>query len=167
LIYHTVFDITTAAFKNWNAPAGAVLFIAIAIIVLSRRSHFRGYARHPLAFCLTCYACIAMTVLLTAVYCYFTITEYKRVRSTFDKGRFTVVEGIVTDFIPETDATKKESFRVRDTYFSYSTWLDSPGFNASNRVGGPIQEGLPVRISYIDVQGCCYGKVILKLEVGQ
>lgn len=51
-----------------------------------------------------------------------------------------------------------ESFNVNGVKFEYSDYVITPGFNNAASKGGPIKEGLPVRISYID-------GTILKLEV--
>jgi hypothetical protein len=57
-----------------------------------------------------------------------------------------------------------EEFRVGSVQFSYSDYQDRPGFNQSSSHGGPIREGLRVRIAYSD--NCNeWPKSILKLEV--
>jgi hypothetical protein len=53
---------------------------------------------------------------------------------------------------------KMESFTVNGVKFEYSDFVVTPGFNNATSHGGPIREGLPVRISHID-------NTILKLEV--
>ncbi len=56
-----------------------------------------------------------------------------------------------------------ERFTVRGVQFAYSDYIWSIGFNRTARHGGPIQEGLWVRIGYFDRGDADYE--ILRLEV--
>lgn len=72
---------------------------------------------------------------------------------------FMVVEGVVEKFVPMPHAGRShESFWVNGVRFSYSDYEITPAFNNTASHGGPIYEGLPIRISYV-------GNKILKLEV--
>jgi len=51
-----------------------------------------------------------------------------------------------------------ESFTVSGVPFSYSDYIPKAGFNQTSSHGGPIHEGLPVRIWYV-------GNEIVKLEI--
>ena len=51
-----------------------------------------------------------------------------------------------------------ESFTVSGVPFSYSDYIPEAGFNQTSAHGGPIHQGLPVRIWYV-------GKEIVKLEI--
>jgi hypothetical protein len=53
-----------------------------------------------------------------------------------------------------------ESFCVQEQCFSYSDYVVTTGFHNTASHGGPIREGLNVRIEYI-------GNIILKLEVAR
>jgi len=75
------------------------------------------------------------------------------------EGRVSVVEGTVDRFEPMPyEGHRNERFSVNGVTFSYSDYSQDPGFHQSMSHGGPIREGLPVRISYVD-------KTIVKLEV--
>lgn len=52
-----------------------------------------------------------------------------------------------------------ECFRVKNEKFCYSDYVVQPGFHQSASHGGPIREGLPVRIAYSNGQ-------ILRLDIG-
>ncbi len=70
-----------------------------------------------------------------------------------------VVTGKVTNFRPmPKQGHSLESFQVGKVLFSYSDYNVSHCFNRTASHGGPIQEGLEVRISH-------NGNCILKLEV--
>lgn len=80
-------------------------------------------------------------------------------REDYENGNFKVVEGTVENFDPmPSSGHKMESFTVNGIRFEYSDFEVTPGFNNAASRGGPIREGLKVRISYI-------GNTILKLEV--
>lgn len=75
-------------------------------------------------------------------------------------GEFEVVEGEVRDFKPmPAHGHTNEVFTVSGVRFSYSDYdLSRGGFNNATSHGGPIREGLPVRIAHRDGR-------ILKIEV--
>jgi hypothetical protein len=61
------------------------------------------------------------------------------------------VEGVVSQFDPmPASGHKNESFRVNGIPFAYSDFdMTNPGFRNATSHGGPIKEGLPVRIWYM------------------
>lgn len=73
------------------------------------------------------------------------------------EGRAEVAEGPVTiDF--EVGGGKNECISVADRRFCYSDWEITPGFNRTRALGGPMRDGLQVRISSI-------GDTIVRVEV--
>ena len=81
------------------------------------------------------------------------------IKEYYGNGNFEVVEGFVENFKPmPSDGGKQESFTVNGIRFKYADYVKTPGFNNAASRGGPIREGLQVKISYID-------NTILKLEV--
>ena len=90
-----------------------------------------------------------------------TYGEYRTLAGIERKGDFHVVEGEVTAFFPEPyDRGKgqpKESFTVNGIQFEYSEGDATAGFHHTTSHGGPIHDGLHVRIEY-------YNGQILKLE---
>ena len=71
------------------------------------------------------------------------------------------VEGVVESFTAYPSG-RAESFTVKDNSFKYSAYNITGGFNRSFARGGPIQEGLQVRLCYI---GGSRGGLIVKIEV--
>jgi hypothetical protein len=70
-----------------------------------------------------------------------------------------VVEGAVSNFRPMPyEGHQDECFCVHQQSFCYSDYEITPGFHQSASHGGPIHEGLPVRIDYHD-------GVILRLQI--
>jgi hypothetical protein len=77
------------------------------------------------------------------------------------RGNVRTIEGPVTEFVPMPYAGHSyERFTVHGVSFSYSDFETQPCFNQSRSHGGPIAEGLWVRISY---EGNC----IMRIEVWQ
>jgi len=102
---------------------------------------------------------LAFTLLMVAI-SYLAIVPMERsARRALESGDFKVVEGEVRSFRPMTRESKEdESFEVGGVPFHYGDGRISAGFDDTARRGGPIREGLPVRITYRD-------NTILRLEV--
>jgi hypothetical protein len=80
-------------------------------------------------------------------------------RSAYERGAYSTVEGVVHDFKPMPyEGHQDECFWVKNQKFCYSDYIVRPGFRQSTSHGGPIREGLPVRIDY-------YNGQILRLDV--
>jgi hypothetical protein len=157
--YRIVFDITQAGLKNWPGPAFGLLFVAFGIVLVRHLSRAPGWwAAHRFALGAFGFLFIGFALLCTAAEVFFSHAEYERFRTAFENGEFSVVEGVVTEFRPETLGNKLERFCVQNKCFQYSESLVTAGFNDSNLWGGPIRMGLPVRVSYV-------GHTIVKLEV--
>jgi hypothetical protein len=82
--------------------------------------------------------------------------DYSALRNALKEGNVAVVEGRVENFvfIPH----KTERFSVCGASFSYSNYLVTAGFNNTNSYGGPIREGMWVRIAHS-------GNSIARLEI--
>lgn len=160
--YHTVFDITVNGYKDWTFPAFGLIFVVAGILIWRYGpTHLPGWTRaSPFARGAFCSFFIGFSVLWVIGSFVSTYADYRSLRREFVEGRFKVVEGVVSEFDPETEGHKRERFCVGGTCFEYSTWLVQAGFNRSNAAGGPIRLGLPVRVSYVN------GRIV-KLEVGK
>jgi len=87
--------------------------------------------------------------------------QHSSLYDNYKKGNYKVVEGLVENFDPMPHSGHKlESFTVNGVKFEYSDYMVTSGFNNTASHGGPIKEGLQVKISYI-------GNNILKLEIKQ
>jgi hypothetical protein len=89
------------------------------------------------------------------------VAEYRYVMNALYDGRYRIIEGPVTDFVPMPyEGHLQESFVVGGHRFSYSDYIVTAGFHNTASHGGPIREGLYVRVSYLD-------NLILRLEVAE
>jgi hypothetical protein len=156
--YRLVYDLAQAGYTGWPYPG-----IAVALLVVSvANAKLRRRRRQPLgpwgdrstaAFL----GCVA--ILLFAV----TYLPYRSMRKALESGRFTVVEGTVQRYrLNDPVTTDEETWEVvsgGSVYrYSYDNATPEPGFGHTTAHGGPIHEGLRVRIA--DVGGS-----IARLEV--
>lgn len=74
-------------------------------------------------------------------------SEYNRLRKVVINKKHIVTEGIVENFIPQDDFNP-ESFSVNGKIFSYSDDKTNSAFNEVSSQGGPIKNGIDVRIFY-------------------
>ena len=93
-----------------------------------------------------------------------TISDHSRAMQALQNGTALVVEGRVDNFTVSASG-KAESFAVQGIQFGYSEFSDSVGFHNTSAYGGPMKDGLLVRIHYIDLEGDPSEPTILKLEV--
>ena len=78
--------------------------------------------------------------------------------SAFQRGDYQIVEGRVTKFDPmPVEGHKNECFSLQNQRFCYSDYMIAPGFRNAASHGGPIREGLQVRIAH-------RGSIILRIE---
>lgn len=123
------------------------------MIWLGRRKRW-PLSRRFVGYFMVVFACIWSVFAFSKTY-----GEYAGLRSDYRKGRFLVVEGNVTNFHPMPyEGHQEECFSVQTETFCYSDYVITGGFNNTASHGGPLREGLPVRVSYI-------GNAIVRLEV--
>lgn len=81
----------------------------------------------------------------------YTVNENRTFLRKLARGDVAVVEGPVTDFVPQ-DSTghPEERFRIGSHHYAYSRWSLEPGYHTAHWEGGVIKPGLYVRIADID-----------------
>jgi hypothetical protein len=88
-------------------------------------------------------------------------SNFANLRSAARNGSAEIVEGKVEQFVPMPyEGHAHETFIVNGRYFSYSDFDLTRGFNNTQSHGGPIKEGLQVRITHVDGS-------IVKLEIAK
>ena len=165
MTYHVVFDIS----RSWPAigfPMMGLLFVGVAVLALINGGRLPGATNEqteprPGFFVFM----LIFAVLWTGAASWGVFGNYFRARNAYLNGDYTVVEGRVEHFVPMPYAGHAyERFEVEGILFEYSDFEVSPGFNNTSSHGGPIREGLPVRIAYTLTRP---NRTILKLEVGK
>ena len=90
-----------------------------------------------------------------------TYGEYNAAATALRNRGYQVVEGRVTNFVPMPfTGHAQESFVVDGVRFCYSDYIVTSGFHNTASHGGPIHQGLYVRVTYL-------GNLILRLEVAK
>lgn len=161
--YRVVFDIARQSYAAWPWAALGTLFVATGLAMLlipggqrlwrgrvSRRTH-RVFA----------WTWLLLSLAWTGSVSLVKWQRYRQAAAELRQGRYQTVEGVVRDFVPMPRSGHiMESFAVGDRRFSYSDFVATPGFHQTAGYGGPIHEGVRVRVSYS-------GNVILRLEVAE
>ncbi len=160
--YKVVFDITEAGYRSWTFPALGFAGVVVGAVLVAARKHFPGvWHKHPRASSTFAFSFLGFATFWTAATFLGTYAEYSSLRTARETNHASVVEGVVTDFKPmpwggHTD----EKICVQKVCFQYSDYTITSGFNNTSSHGGPIREGLPVRVSYVE-------NSIVKLEVAK
>ncbi|HKR01699.1 MAG TPA: hypothetical protein VJT09_13555 [Pyrinomonadaceae bacterium] len=158
--FKVIFDITEAGYRQWGFPAVGLIFVVVGIgLIISRR--LRSTVDTKLSRRLAPYLYTGFAALWTISAFAGTYSEYRRLLDGVRAGRCQVVEGTVTKFVPmPLQGHAMEHFVVNDHYFEYSDYVVTAGFNKTQSHGGPLREGLRVRIC--DVDGA-----IARLEIAE
>lgn len=153
--YHTAFDSMQLGLQwtgCFGAFMGGALFFLIGFAIPPTTNP--GLDIRPWGFRII--GSVAM--LFSMVFLAGSITEYRDTRKAIETHTYTVVEGVVENFVPiPPGGHAKESFDVNGMHFEYSGRWGSIVFD-SNRNIGIIRDGVQARISHI-------GQDIVKIEV--
>ena len=160
--YRVVFDVASAGYKSWSFPAFGLVFVVVGAGLVAFRKNLPGWwGKHPTASNVFAFFFLGFAMLWTVVSFVATYYDYSSLSTAEQTNRVRVVEGIVTKFKPmPATGHAMERFCVSDKCFEYSDNVITAGFNNTSSHGGPIREGLPVRVSYV-------GNSITKLEVAR
>ena len=162
MIYRTVFDVGMSGHQTWSVVLPGLAGMAIgAVMFVSRKSVPGWWGRHPRATTVFTGFFLAFVCLLTVLEVVSSYSDHSRLTEALRSGRASVAVGSVSNFKPMPAAGHAmERFCVSAACFEYSDFIITGAFNNTSSHGGPIREGLPVRVTYV-------GNSIVKLEVGQ
>jgi len=162
--FETAFDLARSGYKYGWFPAAALLpLLAGAVMAFAPRlaprlmgSHVKGRLVRFFGMIFFVFAaCWAALAFMN------TWNDYRHHRDVLASGEYRTVEGVVENFRPlAAHGRGIESFEVKGVRFQYSPLALSPGFNRAAAEGGPIANGVHVRIAY-------FGLAILRLEIGR
>ena len=141
--YTVLFDVIDSGYRQWWFPAMGLIAIAIGTgLVIFRRRTERIF---PFFF-------LGFAVLWTTFSFLASFADYRNLASDLHHGRCTVVEGVVTDLHPMPPGPpagyKADWFTVGGEPFKLSRYSVTAGFNQMQSQGGPLREGMHVRISH-------------------
>ncbi len=154
--FELIFDADKVGYRHWKFPAAGMLLVAFQLCIVI---YTRKYPAHAGSSWLRKNPAVrqpvfALVILLLWVAIAFigTFSQYWELRQALRSGDFEIVEGKVTDLMPVApQGNTREQFTVNGHHYKYSDYLITPGFNNSRSLGGPIRDGLHVRIA--DVLG--------------
>ena len=154
--YDVVFD-ASQTWYQWWWPAFGLIFVAIgALWTLYDYRHPPAWWRRLHGPFVTAFA-----VLWVVLAAWSTYRDYAGLRRALTTGQYVTVEGTVTNFVPmPREGHADEHFEVAGHRYSYSDYGMSAGFNKTQSHGGPMREGLRVRIADV-------GGVIARLEIAR
>jgi hypothetical protein len=165
MMYKTAFDISQTAPIDWRVTAVCVALILSGAVLVAARKQFATWALWPMSFrkFATPFAVVylAIVVIISAGIVRLSMQSHKELIGQLNSTNAKVVEGRVSQFVSSPySGHADERFCVQGSCFSYSDYVLTGGFNRTSSHGGPIREGLPVRVTYFD-------NTILKLEIGE
>ena len=158
--FELVFDVSQAGYRYWWFPAVGLIPLAIgAGILLYRRQNPSAplsLRDRVLPYLFTGFAALWVSITFVGTY-----SEYRALRQAIRTGNFEIVEGKVVDFVPmPRSGHTMERFTVNGHRYEYSDNVVTAGFNNSQSHGGPIREGITVRITDV-------GGRIARLEIAR
>jgi hypothetical protein len=162
MTFTTVFDAGQQGYSNWWFPAVGLVFVAWGMaqifwpgtirraLPVGLRGGVRGqtYNREIV---------LVASIWTVVTFCITAMGSWGA-GHRLNQGLYEVVEGPITDYA--NNGRSNESFSVNGHRFSYSDYIVTSGFHTTASHGGPIHEGLYVRITYSNDQ-------ILRLEIGK
>ena len=152
--YILVYDAATAEFP-WDTIFHFVIMLAIGMILLV----IFVLQKHRKAVIFTIFWIVGV-FLLGWLGAGNVIHQHLQCKEWLESKNYNIVEGVVENFHPmPKSGHDTERFTVKNVKFEFSDFdLSKGGFNNTSSHGGPIREGLPVRIAYKNGR-------ILKLEI--
>lgn len=158
--YETVFDLSTAGYRQWWFPAIGLVFVTAGAVL--RRYRQSLIPVRPAWLCrIGPVLILAFAILWTTGAFVLTYSQYRSLASALSEGRAQIVEGRVTDFTPLPARGKGyESFVVSGRRCSYSDYNLTAGFNNTAAHGGPMRDGILARVTYIN-------GAIVRLEIAR
>jgi len=155
--YTVVYDVWQVAFAYVPFAGIALIFVAIGVgmfrypdLPMFRSASIGKWFRHFF---------LGFAVFLALVGGWSGYVTYGRLAGAVARHEAKVAEGRVRDYWPmPAGGHGTEHFCVADACFEYSDFIVDGGFNNTASHGGPIREGLPVRVTYV-------GDKIVRLEV--
>ena len=155
--YVTVFDASRKGI-DWTTSLFGSVFIVVGVHTIKTRWTVAPYNRPLWRALLLLYVVFGFGIATIIPVIHW--KERRALVGALESGRASVVEGPVREFVPMPWAGHAmECFTVATTRFCYSDFIVTPGFNNARSHGGPIHEGLNVRIHHV-------ASTIARLEVG-
>jgi len=153
--YDVAFDLSQAGIRHWRFCTIPLVLSIVAILglVLTRKKRIAPYRRWLLRIAILLGLALSSSCLAVSY------SEYNELVADYREGRVDFTEGEVVRFSPMPyEGHRNETFEINGRRFEYSDYSLSPGFNTTRSHGGPIHQGIRVRIWHV-------GNTIIRLDV--
>jgi hypothetical protein len=166
MTYDTVYDVGRDGYTDWWFLLCGIPALAAGLLVslrpdLARRagmlsSYMTEHRQILIARYISAFAVFWMLIAFSTTY-----GGYRLAAGELVSGQYSLEEGQVYHFSPMPKGGHGyESFCVGRTCFSYSDYDLAPGFRKTSQRGGPVKEGVQVRLAHV-------GNVILRVEIAR
>lgn len=155
----TVFDFAERGFPWWPVVFGCMAIAAATGVYIGRDRLMTNRQKETRLLLARIF--VGAAVLWTTVTVYRVAAQYSELLNAVAAGEMRVRYGAVQDhkgFL--SGGGIYESFCVQNYCFSYSDFIPSAGFNNMAAYGGPVRDGLIVRVHHA-------GNLIARLDVGR
>lgn len=148
--YHVVFDAAQNGYRYWWFPAiGIAMFIFGYVNFQLQKKRLES--KNPRFFRYSTRFFFGFALFWTVIALIGTLYSSIKLRNALNSNHYTLVQGRVTQFVPMPyGGHAQESFVVDGHRYQYSDYEVSSSFNNTQSHGGPIKEGLQVRIADVD-----------------
>ena len=155
--HHVIFDISQKGYDWLPICIGLLFIIGGAIGMLSPQSRKTLYIVPALL--------LLFGVLVSLSLFLFQYTNHQRYQAILDHGQYSVVQGTIDRFHPMAKTGHgNETFSIDGVTFSYSDFSVTPAFNNTSAYGGPLHEGMYVKIYYTKSIEFAGDHAILRIE---
>lgn len=129
-------------------PAIIMFFIGISVIIYQNKKVKAGKLDSINLFYKIWTGGVSIWIILASITIF---SEYFKMLYAIDNKQYSIVEGIVENFDPMPyEGHKVESFTVENARFEYSDYSITNCFNNTKSHGGPINQGVYVKIYHVD-----------------
>ena len=165
--YDLVYDAANQALFDWDFFGIGIVFSIIgAVLVLFPKIRLPLTRKSPDKVSLTfSWFFFGFAVFWTILAAGGTYLDNKETKIASVENTCSPLEGVIENFVPMPhEGGRREMFQVQNVKFEYSDYNLTGGFNNTASHGGPISEGLRVRICYLRRERT-QENVIARLEV--
>ena len=147
--YNVVFDVVEQGYHAWRDALLPVLAVAAMALLWERAARRYGVTDAERRNGRVIVGTGAVVFTLFSVYLLNeTWSEYEEFVQRLRSGDYRTVTGPITDFQPgDVPGHRSEHVRVNGVFFNYGTAEITSAFNRTAGRGGPMREGLQVRLA--------------------
>jgi hypothetical protein len=155
-----IFDVSRQGYQTWREALIPLIpaLIGFGVLRWSRVSGPTLIDKEPRLYHLVLRLSVMLGIFGTLAILAYTRREFEQLNNALKAGNYRITSGVVSGLVPElADGHPRESFDLSGRSFVYSSADVTSAFHQTVGTGGPVRDGLGVRIADVD------GK-ILRLE---